>query len=58
MRDGYGEVHMAHALAAHNGAGNLNAALLADDTFVADAAVFAAVALVVTLGAEDLFIKQ
>src|SRR3989344_1931749 len=52
------EVHVAHALAADNRARNLDAALLADDTLIAYAAVFAAVALVVAVGAEDLFVEQ
>src|SRR3989338_6639165 len=58
VRHGDREVDVAHALAAHDGAGNLDAALLADDALIADAAVFAAIALVVALGAENLFVKQ
>ena len=44
---GVHELDVAHALAANDGARDFDAALLADDALVADAAVFAAVTFVV-----------
>ena len=52
--DGSGELDVAHAVAAHLGGDDLDAALFADDAAVLHALVFAAVALVVLHGAEDL----
>jgi hypothetical protein len=49
---------VAHALAAHDRARDLDAALIADDALVADALVLAAVALVVLLRAEDLLVEE
>src|SRR5204863_6481321 len=53
VRDRGGEIHVPHALAAHLGTRDLNAAALADDALVADALVLAAVALPVLRGTED-----
>src|SRR3990167_4655180 len=58
MRDGHGEVDVSHALAAHDGARNLDAALFTNYPFISNAAVFAAVTLVVALGAENLFVEE
>ncbi len=49
---------MAHALAAHDGARNLDAALFTNYPFISNAAVFSAVALVVALWAEDFLIEE
>ncbi len=49
---------MAHALAANLGAGDLDAAALADDALVADALVLAAVALPVLGGTEDALAEE
>ena len=57
-RDGSGELDVAHALAAHLGARDLDAAALADDALEADALVLAAGALPVLGGAEDLLAEQ
>ena len=53
VRDGSGEVDVAHALAPHLLPGHLDAAALADDALVADALVLAAVALPVLRRTED-----
>src|SRR5690606_19426860 len=55
---GRGELDVAHALAAHLGAGDLDAAALADDPPEAHALVLAAVALPVLLRAEDLLAEE
>src|SRR5450759_2694687 len=52
------ELDVAHALAAHLGAGDLDAAALADDALVAHALVLAAVALPVLGGTEDALAEQ
>ena len=49
---------MAHALAAHDGARDFDAAFLADDALVADAAVLAAVTFVILLRAEDFLVEE
>ena len=49
---------MAHPLAAHLGAGDLDATPLADDALEADPLVLAAVALPVPGGTEDLLAEQ
>ena len=56
--DGGGELDVAHPLAAHLGAGHLDAAALADDPLEADALVLAAVALPVPGGTEDLLAEE
>src|SRR6185503_11006336 len=53
-----GEVDVAHALAAHAGLGDLDAAAVADDAFVLDALVLSAEALPVLLGTEDALAEQ
>jgi hypothetical protein len=58
VRDRHCQVDMAHALAAHDGARDFDAALLADNALVADAAVFAAVTFVVFFRTEDLFVEE
>src|SRR6202034_1284383 len=58
VRDGGGEVDMAHPLAADLLARDLDAAALADDPLVADALVLAAVALPVLRGPEDTLAEQ
>ena len=58
VRDGRGQLDVAHALAAHLGARHFDAALFADDALVADALVFAAVAFPVLGRPEDLFAEQ
>ena len=55
---GSGELDVAHALAAHLGAGDLDAAALADDALEAHALVLAAVALPVPGGTEDLLAEE
>ena len=52
------ELDVAHALTAHLGAGDLDAAALADDALVAHALVLAAVALPVLGGTEDALAEQ
>ena len=58
VRDRRGERDVAHALAAHLGLDDLDAALLADDATVLHALVLAAVALVVLHRTEDLGAEQ
>ena len=49
---------MPHALAAHLGASDLDAALVADDALIADSLVFAAMALPILCRTENLFAEQ
>ena len=58
VADGAGQLDVAHPLATHLGAGDLDAALVADDALVADALVLAAVALPVPRGAEDALVEE
>jgi hypothetical protein len=58
VRDRAGQIDMAHALAAHLGQRDLDAALLADDAAMLEALVLAAQALVVADRAEDLGAEQ
>src|SRR5262249_20152912 len=58
VRDGGGQLDVAHPLAAHLGAGHLDAAPLTDDALEADALVLAAVALPVASRSEDLLAEQ
>ena len=58
VRDGRGQLDVAHALAAHLGARDLDAAALADDALEADALVLAAGALPVLDGTEDLLAEK
>ena len=58
VRDGRGQLDVAHALAAHLGARDLDATALADDALEADALVLAAVALPVLRRTEDLLAEQ
>jgi len=58
VRDGRGELDVAHPLASHLGAGHLDAAALTDDALEADALVLAAVALPVAGRSEDLLAEQ
>src|SRR5205085_6259991 len=58
VRDGSGQVDVAHALAAHLLPGHLDAAALADDALVANALVLAAVALPVLRGTEDALAEE
>ena len=55
---GVGQLDVAHALAAHLGAGDLDAAAVADLALVADLLVLAAVALPVLGGPEDALAEQ
>ena len=58
VADRRGQPDVAHALATHLGASDLDAAALADDALVAHALVLAAVALPVLGGTEDAFAEQ
>ena len=58
VADRSGELDVAHALAPHLGARDLDAAALADDALVAHALVLAAVALPVLGGTEDALAEQ
>ncbi|MCY1220819.1 hypothetical protein D9M72_328490 [compost metagenome] len=58
VSNGRSQLDVAHALAAHLGQGDFNAALLADHTAVLEALVLAAQALVVLHRAEDLGAEQ
>ena len=58
VHDGRGELDVAHALAADLGAGDLDAAALADDALEAHPLVLAAVALPVAGRSEDLLAEQ
>ena len=58
VRDGRGQLDVAHALTAHLRARHLDAAALADDALEAHALVLAAVALPVPGGTEDLLAEQ
>src|SRR4029079_5596966 len=58
VRDGRGQLDVAHALTTDLRAGHLDAAALADDALEAHALVLAAVALPVPGGTEDLLAEQ
>jgi len=58
VRDGRGELDVAHALTAHRRLRDLDAAALADDALEAHALVLAAGALPVARRAEDLLAEQ
>ena len=58
VRDGRGQLDVAHPLTTHLGAGDLDAAALADDALEADALVLAAVALPVAGRTEDLLAEE
>src|SRR4029079_14666863 len=58
VRDGGGELDVAHPLTTHLGTGHLDAAALADDALEAHALVLAAVALPVPGGTEDLLAEE
>ena len=58
VRDGCGELDVAHALTTDGALGDLHAAALADDALEADALVLAAGALPVTGRAEDLLSEE
>ena len=58
VHDGRGELDVAHALAAHLRARDLDATALADDALEPDALVLAAVALPVLRGTEDLLAEE
>jgi hypothetical protein len=58
VRDGSGQLDVAHPLTTHLGAGHLDAAALADDALEADALVLAAVALPVAGRTEDLLAEE
>ena len=58
MRDGSGKIDVSHALTPDDGARDLDAALLADDAAETDAAILAAVALVILLRAENALIEE
>src|SRR6185437_6949991 len=58
VRDGRGQLDVAHPLATHLGAGHLDATALTDDALEADALVLAAVALPVASRSEDLLAEQ
>src|SRR5213075_1192171 len=58
VRDGRGQVDVAHALAAHLLPRHLDAAALADDALVADTLVLAAVALPVLGRTEDALAEE
>ncbi len=53
-----GQVNVPHALAADLGPGHFHAALITDDTLVADALVFTAGALKILGGAENALTKK
>src|SRR5213082_1293156 len=57
-RERMGQIDVAHALTAHLGPRDLDAAALADDPLVADPLVLAAVALPVLGGAEDALAEE
>ena len=58
VRDGRGQLDVAHPLTTHLGAGHLDAAALTDDALEADALVLAAVALPVPGRTEDLLAEE
>src|SRR5690606_5633351 len=58
VRDGRGELDVAHPLTAHLGARDLDATALADDALESDALVLAAVALPVPGRTEDLLAEE
>src|SRR4029077_11393389 len=58
MADRGGELDVPHPLAAHLGAGDLHATLVADDPLVANALVLPAVALPVLGGAENALVEE
>ena len=58
MRHRTRQFNVSHAFTTHNGARDFYSAFFANDILIADAAILAAVALVVFLGAEYFFIKE
>ena len=58
MRNGRGKFDVPHAFAADFGAGDFDAATVANGAFVTDALVFAAVTFPIACGAENAFAKQ
>jgi hypothetical protein len=58
VRDGHGQVDVAHTLAPDDGARDFHAALLADDALVPDALVLAAEALEVLGRSEDALAEE
>src|SRR6185312_15216465 len=58
VADRAGQLDVAHALTADLRAGDLDAALVADDALVADPLVLAAIALPVLGGTEDALVEQ
>ena len=58
VRDGHGQLDVAHALAAHAGQGHLDATAVADHTFVFDALVFSTGALPVAGRTEDALAEK
>ena len=56
--NGGGQLNVAHALTAHLGTGDLDAAAVADLTLVTDLLILTAVALPVLGGSKDLFAEQ
>jgi hypothetical protein len=58
MRNRSGQFDMAHALTAHLGNGDFDAALFADDALIFHALIFAAQAFIVLYGAEDARAEQ
>ncbi len=58
MRHRAGQLNVAHALTPNLGQRHFNTALLADDTAMLEALVFAAKALIVFVRAEDLGAEQ
>jgi len=58
VADRAGQLDVAHPLATHLGAGDLDAALVADDALVADPLVLPAVALPVLRGTEDALVEE
>ncbi len=58
VRDGHGQLDVAHAVSAHAGDGHFDAAAVADDALVLDALVLAAGAFPVARGPEDLLAEE
>ncbi len=58
MRNRRSQLDMTHALAADNGASYFNATFFTNNSLVANAAVFAAITLVVTVWTKDALVEE
>src|SRR3989344_8072348 len=53
-----GQFYMTHTLPPHNGTCNLNATLLADNAFISDTTILAAITFKIFIRSKDLLVKK